>query len=208
MPEATAAATTFAQATRRYLRTAIGAKTAMIPMLHRIDWNTYVAVGPPMAAGPHGVDGDRQRLVLGEPLEPRRHRLRRDERRRGEHEDGEDRERRRLRRLGLAGRQADEAEHPRQREGEQQQHQQAADEDERVGVDPEADDAPRRRPSAATTKTSRTRSAMVRPAITADRAIGSERNRSMRPFCRSSASPMAVFTAPKATVWTKMPGIR
>jgi len=59
-----------------------------------------------------------------------------------------------------------------------------------------------------TTKTSRTRSAMVRPAITAERAIGSERNRSIRPLWRSSANPMAVFTAPKATVCTKMPGIK
>ena len=49
---------------------------------------------------------------------------------------------------------------------------------------------------------------MVRPASTAERAIGSERKRSMRPLWRSSASPMAVFTAPKATVCTKMPGIR
>ena len=49
---------------------------------------------------------------------------------------------------------------------------------------------------------------MVRPAMTAERAMGSDRNRSMRPFCRSSARPIAVFTAPNATVWAKMPGIR
>ena len=58
-----------------------------------------------------------------------------------------------------------------------------------------------------TTKTLRTRSAVVRPTSTAERAIGSERNRSMRPVCMSSASPMAVDTAPNITVWTKMPGI-
>ncbi len=60
----------------------------------------------------------------------------------------------------------------------------------------------------ATTNTSRTRSAIVRPASTAERAIGSERNRSISPLRRSSASPTAVFTAPNATVCTKMPGIR
>ena len=38
--------------------------------------------------------------------------------------------------------------------------------------------------------------------------MGSERNRSMMPFCRSSASPMEVMAAPNATVWVKMPAIR
>ena len=52
----------------------------------------------------------------------------------------------------------------------------------------------------ATTKTFRAASARVRPASTADRAIGSERKRSMRPVFRSVASPMAVFMAPNATV--------
>src|SRR5512144_1750659 len=51
-------------------------------------------------------------------------------------------------------------------------------------------------------------SATVRPASTADRAIGSDRNRSMMPFCRSSASPTAVTPDANATVWTKIPGIR
>ena len=37
----------------------------------------------------------------------------------------------------------------------------------------------------------------MRPARTARRAMGSARNRSMRPFWRSSASPMAVPTEPK-----------
>ena len=37
---------------------------------------------------------------------------------------------------------------------------------------------------------------MVRPASTAERAMGSARNRSMRPFCRSSARPMLVLTEP------------
>ena len=59
-----------------------------------------------------------------------------------------------------------------------------------------------------TTKTLRTRSAVVRPVRTADRAMGRARNRSMSPFWRSSARPMLVLTDPKATVWTKMPGIR
>ena len=58
------------------------------------------------------------------------------------------------------------------------------------------------------TNTLRTRSASVRPASTADRAMGSERNRSIRPLCRSSASPMPVAMAPNTAVCTKMPGIR
>ena len=44
----------------------------------------------------------------------------------------------------------------------------------------------------ATTNTLRTRSASVRPASTAERAIGSERNRSIRPLFMSVASPIAV----------------
>jgi len=47
--------------------------------------------------------------------------------------------------------------------------------------------------------TLRTRSASVRPASTADRAIGSERNRSMRPLCRSSASPGYVVDVPASS---------
>ena len=59
-----------------------------------------------------------------------------------------------------------------------------------------------------TVKTLRTMSAEVRPVSTAERDMGSARNRSMRPFWRSSARPMLVLTAPKATVCTKTPGIR
>ena len=58
------------------------------------------------------------------------------------------------------------------------------------------------------TKMLRMRSAVVRPSRTAPRDIGRARNRSMSPFCRSSARPMLVLTAPNATVCTKMPGIR
>ena len=58
------------------------------------------------------------------------------------------------------------------------------------------------------TKTLRTRSAVVRPASTADRAMGSARNRSMSPFWRSSARPTAVPIPPKATLWMKIPAIR
>ena len=58
-----------------------------------------------------------------------------------------------------------------------------------------------------TTKTLRTKSADVRPASTADRAIGRARNRSIKPFWRSSARPTLVLTAPNMTVCTKMPGI-
>ena len=59
-----------------------------------------------------------------------------------------------------------------------------------------------------TVKTLRTRSAVVRPASTAERAMGRARKRSIKPFWRSSASPTAVLTAPKVTVCTKTPGIR
>ena len=59
-----------------------------------------------------------------------------------------------------------------------------------------------------TVRTLRHRSAVVRPVSTADRAMGRARKRSMSPFCRSSARPMLVCTEPKATVCTKMPGMR
>jgi hypothetical protein len=51
-------------------------------------------------------------------------------------------------------------------------------------------------------------SAAVRPASTAERAIGNDLNRSMSPFWRSSASPTPVCRALKIAVWTKIPGIR
>ena len=51
-------------------------------------------------------------------------------------------------------------------------------------------------------------SAMVRPARTAPRDIGSERKRSIRPFLRSSESPRAVTKPPNDIVWTRIPGIR
>src|SRR4051794_9637969 len=47
-----------------------------------------------------------------------------------------------------------------------------------------------------TTKKLRTRSARVRPTSTAERAIGSERKRSMRPLLRSSARPTPVVSEP------------
>ena len=53
-----------------------------------------------------------------------------------------------------------------------------------------------------------TTSASVRPASTAERDIGSERKRSIRPLLRSSASPSAVTKPPNAIVWTMIPGIR
>ena len=52
------------------------------------------------------------------------------------------------------------------------------------------------------------RSANVRPASTAERDIGSERNRSNTPRDRSSAIAMHVVAQVKATVCTKMPPIR
>ena len=43
---------------------------------------------------------------------------------------------------------------------------------------------------------------------TADRAIGSERNRSTMPLLMSSDMPIASFAAAKTIVWAKIPGIR
>jgi hypothetical protein len=54
----------------------------------------------------------------------------------------------------------------------------------------------------------RTVSERVRPASTAERAIGSERNRSIIPLERSSARATPVWVEPKITVWTRIPGIR
>ena len=48
----------------------------------------------------------------------------------------------------------------------------------------------------------------VRPASTAERAIGSERKRSIRPLRRSSLSPIAVTKPPNAIDWVMIPGIR
>ena len=43
---------------------------------------------------------------------------------------------------------------------------------------------------------------------TAERAIGSDRKRSMMPLSMSSVMPMAVVAAAKTMVWAKIPGIR
>ena len=48
----------------------------------------------------------------------------------------------------------------------------------------------------------------VRPLSTAARDIGSDRKRSMSPFCTSSERPSAVTNPPKAIDWAMMPGIR
>ena len=47
----------------------------------------------------------------------------------------------------------------------------------------------------------------VRPSTSADRAIGSDLNRSIKPFFISSANPEAVAAKVKATVCTNIPGI-
>jgi hypothetical protein len=57
-------------------------------------------------------------------------------------------------------------------------------------------------------KTLVTTSPSVRPVSSAERAIGSDRNRSIRPFFRSSARPSAVTNPPNAIDWTMIPGIR
>ncbi len=48
----------------------------------------------------------------------------------------------------------------------------------------------------------------VRPVSSAERVIGSERNRSISPFFRSSESPSAVTKPPNTIDWTMIPGIR
>ncbi len=52
------------------------------------------------------------------------------------------------------------------------------------------------------------RSDVVRPARTADRAMGRDRNRSTMPSFMSSARPMAVLVEPNSAFCTKIPGIR
>ncbi len=51
-------------------------------------------------------------------------------------------------------------------------------------------------------------SATVRPDRTAERAIGSERKRSMMPLLMSSHMPTAVVAAANEMVWQKTPGSR
>ena len=58
----------------------------------------------------------------------------------------------------------------------------------------------------AITNTLRTRSATVRPASTAERAIGSERKRSITPLLKSSISPIDVWVAPNAAICSNRPG--
>ena len=48
----------------------------------------------------------------------------------------------------------------------------------------------------------------MRPVSTAERAMGREWKRSSSPLLTSVARPIAVLVAPKATVCTKMPGMR
>ena len=51
-------------------------------------------------------------------------------------------------------------------------------------------------------------SAISLPASTAERAIGSERRRSMTPALASCASAIAVAKVANAAVWPMIPGIR
>ena len=52
----------------------------------------------------------------------------------------------------------------------------------------------------------RTMSAVTRPATTAERAIGSDRNRSMRPLWKSAFNPTAVCVVPNPIPCTSRPG--
>ena len=70
---------------------------------------------------------------------------------------------------------------------------------------------PAAKPTANSTTSDRQLSTMsenVRPVSTAARDIGSERKRSIRPFCTSSDRPSAVTKPPNAIDCTMMPGIR
>ena len=58
------------------------------------------------------------------------------------------------------------------------------------------------------TNTLRAKSPRVRPARTADLAMGRERNRSSSPLLRSLAMPTAAAMAPNTVSCTKTPGIR
>ncbi len=54
----------------------------------------------------------------------------------------------------------------------------------------------------------RTPSAISLPASTAERAIGSDRSRSITPAFASCASAIAVAKVANAAVWPMIPGIR
>ena len=80
-----------------------------------------------------------------------------------------------------------------------------------AGSPPDSGANPTRTPTtviSTTTNMFRIMSAKVRPARTAERAIGNERKRSISPRPRSSARPTPVAVAPNTAVWTKIPGIR
>ena len=175
------------QTARRYLLTQSGTKIARITAIAISALTTSSPAGSPRHRARHGVDDDRHRVDLVVGLQPSRHRLDRHEGGRGEHEDGQDRERRRLRRLGVAhARGPTRAKtHDIAKPNAQQQQDRDAERGP-AAVDLEADEEPDDRPSAITTPMLRTRSAIVRPASTAERAIGSERKRSISPLARSS----------------------
>ncbi len=52
----------------------------------------------------------------------------------------------------------------------------------------------------------RTPSARIRPPMTAERAIGNERNRSITPRWKSTLSAIAVVNGRKQTLCTRIPG--
>ena len=165
-------------------------------------------VGTPSISASHRVGDLGDRLVACERLEPARHVRERDEDRRRERQREDEREGHRLGGLGVRRGEADVGETPREAVGEDQHEQARGDVGWRT---PPCGRKPTRKPTPVmmiSTSTLRSRSATVRPPRTAMRAIGSARNRSMRPFCRSSASPIAVPIAPKSVVWTRIPGIR
>jgi hypothetical protein len=59
-----------------------------------------------------------------------------------------------------------------------------------------------------TTNRLRAVSDRVRPASTAERAMGRDRKRSTMPRVMSSARPTPVWVEPKITVWARIPAIR
>ena len=125
-----------------------------------------------------------ERLILGEPLQPRRHGIDRHEGAADKRQREDEDEERCLHGLRCADEHADRDPDPGEREGE---HQQDPQTDQPVSAVPSGR-KPTARPTTnmiATASMPRNRSVIVRPATTAERDIGNERKRSISPFCKS-----------------------
>ena len=136
-----------------------------------------------------------------ERLEPAGHRRDRDERRRREHQRRQDRERRGLRGLGCRGAisptiaNIHDSEYANASTSPTPATRSTSRRCSTVPADEVADDAHQQRRRRCCARGRRA----CGPTSTAERAIGSERNRSIRPFCRSSARPTPVVSEPNTT---------